>query len=179
MRARRALPVVGVPLTLAQLVAARPIGQPNAVVPFSQSSAEFAQARRADRLRSWTTAPSAAHLALAWRRGAGGRSNPAILPRGRQLSEVAHMTQLFFKADSFNEDIGAWDTSGVRPMMVDVRERLGPRPVTSAGAWRRPISASPRSREPKCEATWERRRRGRRDRHIAVSCLISNVRGHS
>ena len=47
MRARRAH-VVGVLLASAHLVAARPFGQSNAsVVPFSQSSVEFSQARRA------------------------------------------------------------------------------------------------------------------------------------
>ena len=80
----------GVLLALAHLVAARPLGQPKAsVVPFSQSSAEFAQARRAltgsdvadkgRRLARLEVARATAEVAL-------GRSSDAVHSMGRALA---------------------------------------------------------------------------------------------
>ena len=117
MRARRVL-------ALAHLVAARPVGQSNAsVVPFSQSSAEFAQARRAltgyvmddssiwTARNAWLADPTAAeatygHIST-W--ATGGVTDMMHL-------FCAYCTRGNFAARYFNEDIGAWDTSGVTDM---------------------------------------------------------------
>ena len=141
MRARRAR-VVGVLLALAHLVAARPFGQSNAsVVPFSQSSVEFARARRA--LTGYIMTDSNFRTAVtAWLSNRASAEATYGHISTWDTSGVTDMSWLFcgnsaycgshYKsgASSFNEDIGAWDTSGVTTMLY-----------TFYGAWsfNRPI----------------------------------------
>jgi surface protein len=115
MRVRRAR-VVGVLLALAHLVAARPFGQTNAsVVPFSQSSVEFAQARRA--LTDYVMDNSNIRTAVdAWLADATAAETTYGHISTWDTSGVTYMAYLFDGASSFNEDIGAWDTSGVTTM---------------------------------------------------------------
>ena len=124
MRVRRAR-VVGVLLALAHFVAARPFGQLNAsVVPFSQSSVEFAQARRA--LTGYVMDNSNIKTAVAaWLADATAAETTYGHISTWETGGVTDMSELFCAssyycgttaAASFNDDIGAWDTSGVTTM---------------------------------------------------------------
>ena len=158
-------------------VSARPLGQPNAsVVPFSQSSAEFAQARRA--LKGYVMNDSTIHTAVrAW------LSNSASATYGHisrwETGEVTDMSQLFQKADSFNEDIGAWDTSGVTTMWWMFK---GASAFDQDLGWCVEAAFGKSTfKGTKCEAT----SCGVAQKDVigicepwARPCLISNVRGH-
>ena len=119
MRARRAR-VVGVPLALAQLVAARPFGQSNAsVVPFR--SAEFAQARRA--LTGYVMDDSTIRTAVAaWLADATAAEATYGHISKWETGEVTDMSELFSFASEFNEDIGGWAVDSVTDMSAMFEE---------------------------------------------------------
>ena len=111
MRARRAR-IFGVLLALAHLVA---------VVPFSQSSAEFDQARRA--LKGYVMDDSTIRTAVAaWLADATAAEATYGHISKWETGEVTDMSELFSFASEFNEDIGGWAVDSVTDMSAMFEE---------------------------------------------------------